>query len=60
MIWSNITIGLYVLALFLNGFFWFRYNKNTSQTDRKKEGWSSYYMISTIFILTLLLRKFNF
>nr|WP_315220810.1 hypothetical protein [uncultured Flavobacterium sp.] len=58
MIWNNITIGLYVIALLFNGYSWYKYRNNTSENQRKKEGWSNYYMISSIFILTLLLRKF--
>lgn len=60
MIWNSITIGLYVLILILNGFSWYKYSNNTSAENRKKEGWSNYYTISTIFILILLIQKLNF
>ena len=55
---NKLTIGLYLLILILNGYSWYKYYKNTSTEYRKKEGWSNYYIVSTIFILTLLLRKF--
>lgn len=57
---NNLIIGLYILAIVLNGYSWFKYTKNTSEDQRKKEGWSNYYRISTIFILILLLQKLNF
>ena len=57
---NNLIIGLYILAIVLNGYSWFKYIKNTSEDQRKKEGWSNYYRISTIFILILLLQKLNF
>lgn len=60
MDWNNITIGLYIIILIANGYTWYKYNEYTSKEQRKKEGWSSYYIISTIFILTLLTQKFNF
>lgn len=59
MNWSYVTIGLYIILLVLNGYFWFRYNKNTAVEQRKKEGWSNYYKIAGVFVLMLLLKKIN-
>lgn len=58
MIWNNIIIGIYVFALLLNGYSWFRYNKNVTQEQRKKEGWNSFYMISTLLLFIFLLKRF--
>jgi len=57
MIWSNLLIGIYVLILIANGYFWYKYNKKASADQKKKEGWNNYYLIGTIFILTLLFQK---
>lgn len=57
MILSNLLIGVYVLILVGNGYMWYRYNKKASQDQRKKEGWSRYYLLATVFVLMLLSRK---
>lgn len=57
MIFSNLLIGVYVLILVGNGYMWYRYNKKASQDQRKKEGWSRYYLLATVFVLVLLSRK---
>ena len=57
MTWSNVLIGIYVLILIANGYFWYKYNKSASPDQKKKEGWNNYYLIGTIFILTLLFNK---
>lgn len=57
MIWNNVIIGVYVFALLINGYSWFKYNKNASKEQKKKEGWVSYYRLATIFVLILLFKK---
>jgi len=57
MIWSNLIIGFYVVILLYNGYSWYKYNKNASKDQKKKEGWNNYYLIATIFVLMLLFRK---
>ena len=40
MIWSNLIIGFYVVILLYNGYSWYKYNKNASKDQKKKEGWN--------------------
>ncbi|TDO72909.1 hypothetical protein EV143_107215 [Flavobacterium chryseum] len=57
MNWNNLLIVIYVLLLIFNGYSWYKYNKSATADQKKKEGWTNYYLIATIFILILLFNK---
>ena len=54
MIWNNMIIGFCLFALLVNSYFWFNYNKKVTKTQKNKDGWSSFYLVSTFLILIVL------
>ncbi|KAF2513794.1 hypothetical protein [Flavobacterium foetidum] len=55
--WNNFVLMIYVLAIVLNGYSWFQYNKNVTLEQRKKEGWTSFYRVSTLLIIILFCQR---
>lgn len=55
--WNIITIVICILALGINFYLWYGYNNKTLREPRDKEGWNKYYLVSTLLILIVLLRR---
>ena len=47
-------IGFCLFTLLVNSYFWFKYNKKATKIQKKSEGWSGFYLVSTFLILMVL------
>lgn len=60
MMWNNIKTGLFVLGFILTCRTWYKYYKNTSREQQKKEGWNNYYgLLSLVFFVLFIDRLLN-
>jgi hypothetical protein len=57
IMWNIITIVISTIALFWNSYMWMKYWNNTNKEEREKEGWNSYFLVSTFFIISVLLTR---
>jgi uncharacterized membrane-anchored protein len=55
--WNIITIVICTLALIFNFYLWYDYKNKIVRETREKEGWNKYYLVSTLLILIVLLRR---
>ena len=53
--WDIITITICALALIFNLYLWHTYMNKADKEVREKEGWNSFYLISTFLIIMVLL-----
>ena len=51
------TIVLCAIALVINSMSWFFYRKKTDEESREKEGWNSFYLVSSFLILIVLISR---
>lgn len=59
IMWNILTILFCVIALIFNSFGWFNYRKKADPDIRQKEGWNSFYIVSTILIIVVLLSRID-
>jgi len=57
--WNILTIIFCVSALIFNSIRWFNYRKRAAPDIRQKEGWNSFYIVSTILIIVVLLSRID-
>ncbi len=55
--WNTITIIICVIALIFNTYFWYTYRNKSEKEIREKEGWNSFYLISNLLIIIVLLMR---
>lgn len=57
MWWNIVSIIICILALVFNSIGWIYYRKNTDEETKEKEGWNSFYLVSTFLIIIVLLSR---
>jgi len=57
IMWNIFTIIFCVIALIANLIGWYNYRKKAAPDIRQKEGWNSFYIVSTILIIVVLLSR---
>jgi len=57
IMWNIITIIMSTTALVWNLYMWLKYRSNTNKQEREKEGWNSFFLISTFLIISVLLSR---
>ena len=57
MWWNIFTIVLCAIALVINSMGWFFYRKKTDEESIEKEGWNSFYLVSSFLILIVLISR---
>jgi hypothetical protein len=55
--WNTITITICVIALIFNSYLWYIYRYKNEKETREKEGWNSFYLISNLLIIIVLLMR---
>lgn len=46
-----------MIALIFNSYLWYTYRNNCVKGIRKKEGWNSFYFISNLLVIIVLLMR---
>lgn len=55
--WNTITIIICAAALIFNSYLWYTYRNKSEKEIREKEGWNSFYLISNLLIIIVLLMR---
>lgn len=57
--WNIVITIICVVALLFNSYLWNNYLKRTTKENREKDGWNSYYVMTTILLVIVLLTRIS-
>ncbi len=57
--WNIVITIICVVALLFNSYLWNIYLKRTTKENREKDGWNSYYVMTTILLVIVLLTRIS-